>query len=308
MGQKIRPSGLRLGIIRDWDSKWYADRDYRRFLLEDIKIRQFILARYNDREADKGGRRDDRRRGGGHDRGGPKFASVRDILIERRVGDAVRVTVCSARPGILIGQGGSGVETLKNELEKLTGRRCHVTIHEIRNPQLNAGLVAETIARSIERRESFRRAMKQQVQRTMEAGARGVKVIVSGRLGGAEIARSESMKDGKIPLHTIRADIDYGVVTARTKYGPIGIKVWIYRTDVLPGEKIDRDAEPMGRPSGRGGPMRTPRVRQAPSGGGFGGGGRGGPGGRGGGRGGPGGRGGGRPQIQQQGGAGDVDA
>jgi small subunit ribosomal protein S3 len=302
MGQKIRPSGLRLGIIRDWDSRWYADRTYREFLLEDIKIRQFILSRYNDREADKGGRRDDRRRGGGgNTRGGPKFASIRDILIERRVGDAVRVTVCTARPGILIGQGGAGVETLKNELERLTSRRCHVNVVEIRYPQLNAGLVAETVARAIERRESFRRAVKQQVQRTMEAGAKGVKIIVAGRLGGAEIARSESMKDGKIPLHTIRADIDYGCVTARTKYGPIGIKVWVYKGDVLPGERIDRDAEPKGvRPSGRGAGGRAPRVRQAPAGG----------------AGGPGGpRRGGRPQggrggssRQGQGGSPDVDA
>ncbi len=263
MGQKIRPSGLRLGIIRDWDSRWYADRNYREFLLEDIKIRQFILAKYNDREGDRGGRRDDRRGGG---RGGPKFASIRDIVIERRVGDAVRVTVCTARPGVLIGQGGAGVEQLKNEVERLTGRRTHVNVVEIRHPQLNAGLVAEGVARSIERRESFRRAMKQQVQRTMEAGARGVKVIVSGRLGGAEIARSESLKDGKIPLHTIRADIDYGVMTARTKYGPIGVKVWIYKGDVLPGEKIERDAEPKGRVVTRGPGGRAPRVRQAPAG------------------------------------------
>jgi small subunit ribosomal protein S3 len=304
MGQKIRPSGLRLGIIRDWDSRWFADRSYREFLLEDIKIRAFILKKYNNREADRGGRRDDRR--GGGDRGGPKFASIRDIVIERRVGDAVRVTVCTARPGVLIGQGGAGVELLKTQIEQLTGRRTHVNVVEIRHPQLNAGLVAESVARSIERRESFRRAMKQQVQRTMEAGAKGVKVIVSGRLGGAEIARSESLKEGKIPLHTIRADIDYGVMTARTKYGPIGVKVWIYKGDVLPGEKIERDAEPKGgRPAGRGGPGgRGPRVRQAPAGAAVS---LGGPGTGGGprrGRGGPGGAGRGR----QQGGSPDVDA
>ncbi len=238
MGQKIRPSGLRLGIIREWDSRWYADRNYREFLLDDIKIRKYVLQKHH-------------------------AASISGILIERRVGDAVRVTVHTAKPGVLIGRGGAGVEDLKRQLETVSGRRIHVNVVEIKNPDLNAELVAESVARSIERRESFRRAMKQAVQRTMKQGARGVKVIVSGRLGGADIARTESLKDGKIPLHTIRADIDYGVRAARTKYGPIGIKVWVYRGDVLPGEKIKRDTEARVRRPGGG---RAPRVRQAPSG------------------------------------------
>jgi len=238
MGQKIRPSGLRLGIIRDWDSRWYADRNYREFLLEDIRIRRFIAQKF-------------------------RAASVSGIHIERRVGSAVRVTVHTAKPGIIIGRGGAGVEQLKKDLEQLTARKIHVNIQEIKNPDVNAELVAESVARAIERRESFRRAMKQALQRTMKTGARGVKIIVSGRLGGAEIARSESTKEGKIPLHTIRADIDYGVTTARTKYGPIGVKVWVYRGDVLPGQRVTREGEAR---APRRGPGRV-RARMAPGGG-----------------------------------------
>ncbi|MBD3175989.1 MAG: 30S ribosomal protein S3 [Armatimonadia bacterium] len=241
MGQKIRPSGLRLGVIQDWDSRWYADKQsYREFLLEDHKIRTFITNRF-------------------------KQASISGIHIERRVGDAVRITVHSAKPGIIIGRGGSGVEQLKQDLEKLTGRRIHVNIVEIKNPDLNAELVAESVARSIERRDSFRRAIKQAAQRCMKSGAKGVRIAVSGRLGGAEIARSEWTREGSIPLHTIRADIDYGIVTARTKSGPIGVKVWVYRGDVLPGQKISRESE--ARAPRRGGPSRGPgrgRARMGP--------------------------------------------
>ncbi len=236
MGQKIRPSGLRLGIIRDWDSRWCADkRSYREFLLEDHKIRTYIADRF-------------------------KQASISGVYIERRVGDAVRITIHSAKPGIIIGRGGSGVEQLKQDLEKLTGRRTHVNIVEIKNPDLNAELVAESVARAIERRDSFRRAIKQAALRSMKSGAKGVRIAVAGRLGGAEIARGEWVREGSIPLHTIRADIDYGVVTARTKSGPIGVKVWVYRGDILPGQKITRDGET--RAPRRSGPTRG-RARMA---------------------------------------------
>ncbi len=213
MGQKVRPSGFRLGIIRDWESNWFSEKHYREYVLEDYKIRKFIQDRY-------------------------KQAGVTSIRIERRVGDAVRITFGTAKPGMVIGRGGSGVEQLKNDLEKLTGRKIHVNVQEIKNPDLCADLVAENIASAIERRISFRRVMRQACQRTMKMGALGVKITVSGRLGGAEIARSETVKDGKIPLQTIRADIDYSVKTAHTKYGPIGVKVWIYKGDVPPGEKV----------------------------------------------------------------------
>jgi small subunit ribosomal protein S3 len=220
MGQKIRPSGLRLGVIRGWQSTWYADKEYREFLQEDIRIRRHIEGQF-------------------------RTAGVTDVRIERRVGDAVRVSFGTSKPGIVIGRGGAGVEALKHKLEKLTGRRVHVNVQEIRTPELNADLTADAVASSIERRVSFRRAMRQAVQRTMKMGAKGIKVVVSGRLGGADIARSESFKEGSIPLHTIRADIDYGVRTARTKQGPIGVKVWVYRGDVLaqPKRRRGEDSE-----------------------------------------------------------------
>jgi len=223
MGQKIRPSGFRLGIIRGWQSSWYADRDYRVFLLEDLRIRRHIETQY-------------------------KAAGVTDVRIERRVGDAVRVTFGTSKPGIVIGRGGAGVETLKRQLEKIAGRKVHVNVQEIKTPELNADLTADAIANAIERRVTFRRAMRQAVQRTMKMGAKGIKVRVGGRLGGAEIARSESVKEGSIPLHTIRADIDYGVRTARTKQGPIGVKVWIYRGDVFePKRRRPTESEGPGR-------------------------------------------------------------
>lgn len=217
MGQKIRPSGFRLGIIRTWQSTWFAEKHYKEFLLEDLRIRAHIRKQY-------------------------ATAGVTDVRIERRVGDAVRVSFSTSKPGIVIGRGGAGVEQLKKRLEKMTGRKCHVNVQEIKNPELNADLSADGIANAIERRVSFRRAMRQAVQRTMKMGAKGVRVRVAGRLGGADIARSETVREGSIPLHTIRADIDYGERTARTKQGPIGVKVWIYRGDVLP--------EPKRRPRG----------------------------------------------------------
>jgi len=230
MGQKVRPSALRLGIIRTWQSSWYADKkSYREFLQEDLRIRRFVREQLRN-------------------------AGITDMRIERRVGDAVNVTFGTSKPGIVIGRGGAGVEALKRKIEKMTGRKVNVNVQEIKTPELNAELTAESIANAIERRISFRRAMRQAVQRAIKMGAKGIKVTVGGRLGGAEIARSETVKEGSIPLHTLRADIDYGVTTARTKHGGIGVKVWIYRGDVLPAPKARRDR------------AATPRVRRVSDG------------------------------------------
>jgi small subunit ribosomal protein S3 len=208
VGQKINPIGLRTGIIRDWESKWYAEKDYADLLHEDIKIRQYIEKRL-------------------------KEASVSKIEIERAA-NRVNVTVHTAKPGMVIGKGGSEVEALRNALNQLTNKRVHINIFEIKYADLDAKLVAENIARQLENRISFRRAMKQAIQRTMRSGAKGIKTQVSGRLGGADIARSEHYSEGTVPLHTLRADIDYGTAEADTTYGKLGIKVWIYRGEVLP--------------------------------------------------------------------------
>ncbi|GAB7387290.1 30S ribosomal protein S3 [Bacillaceae bacterium] len=208
MGQKVSPVGLRIGFIRDWESKWYAEKDYGDLLLEDIKIRDFIKNRLKD-------------------------AAVSTIEIERAA-NRVNITIHTAKPGVVIGKGGSEVEALRKELAKLTNKRVHINISEIKNPDLDARLVAENIARQLENRISFRRAQKQAIQRTMRAGAKGIKTLVSGRLGGADIARSEGYSEGTVPLHTLRADIDYGFAEAHTTYGRIGVKVWIYRGEVLP--------------------------------------------------------------------------
>lgn len=229
MGQKIRPSALRLGIIRGWESTWYADGpQYRQCLLEDLKLRDFIRKYPPVRNA-----------------------GVARIQFERRVGDAVRITIATAKPGIVIGRGGSGVDELKRRLEKLIGRKVHVNVQEIQVPELCSELVAENVASAIERRVAFRRAMKQAIQRTMRYGAKGVKVTVAGRLGGAEIARTETAREGSLPLQTIRADIDYAVTAARTKYGYIGVKVWIYKGDIIPIPSAEEAAERRLRPSGR---------------------------------------------------------
>ena len=212
MGQKVNPVGLRIGIIRDWESKWYAEKDFGDLLMEDVRIRDFLKKKLKD-------------------------AAVSHIEIERAA-NRVNVTIHTAKPGIVIGKGGSEVETLRNELTKLTkGKKVHINIAEIKNPELDAILVAESIAQQLERRVSFRRAMKQAIQRTMRAGAKGIKTAVSGRLGGAEIARTEGYSEGTVPLHTLRADIDYGFAEAHTTYGRIGVKVWIYRGEVLPAKK-----------------------------------------------------------------------
>lgn len=208
MGQKINPIGLRVGIIKDWESKWYAEKDYAELLHEDIKIREFLEERL-------------------------KTAAVSKVEIERAA-NRVNITIHTGKPGMVIGKGGSEVEKLRKELTKLTGKRIHINIVEIKKVDLDAKLVAENIARQLEARISFRRAQKQAIQRTMRAGALGIKTQVSGRLGGADIARAEHYSEGTVPLHTLRADIDYAHAEADTTYGKLGVKVWIYRGEVLP--------------------------------------------------------------------------
>ncbi|ETP69683.1 30S ribosomal protein S3 [Planomicrobium chinense] len=211
MGQKIHPIGMRIGIIRDWESKWYAEKDYATLLHEDIKIREYIEARL-------------------------KEASVSKIEIERAA-NRVNVTIHTAKPGMVIGKGGSEVEVLRKQLNSMTGKRVHINIIEIKRADLDARLVAESVARQLENRVSFRRAQKQAIQRTMRSGAKGIKTQVSGRLGGADIARAEHYSEGTVPLHTLRADIDYAHAEADTTYGKLGVKVWIYRGEVLPTKK-----------------------------------------------------------------------
>ncbi|MDO8683604.1 MAG: 30S ribosomal protein S3 [Armatimonadota bacterium] len=215
MGQKIHPVGFRIGVIRDWESKWFADRDYATLLLEDAKIRKFIKSNLNS-------------------------AGISRVEIDRAP-QKLRVSLFTAKPGIIIGRGGKGADDLRAHLEKMTGKQVHVNVQEIREPELDAQLVAESIAQQIEKRVAYRRAMRQAVTRTMRMGSKGIKVRCGGRLAGAEIARVEIDKQGKIPLHTLRADIDYGFAEAATTYGNIGIKVWIYKGDILPGA---RRAEP----------------------------------------------------------------
>ena len=211
MGQKVSPVGLRIGVIRDWESKWYADKDFATLLHEDLKIRKFVKGRLKD-------------------------AAVSTIEIERAA-NRVNVTIHTAKPGMVIGKGGAEVETLRKSLTDLTGKRVHININEVKRPDLDATLVAENIARQLENRISFRRAQKQSITRTLRDGAKGIKTLVSGRLGGADIARSEGYSEGTVPLHTLRADIDYGTAEAHTTYGRIGVKVWIYRGEVLPARK-----------------------------------------------------------------------
>lgn len=211
MGQKVHPIGMRIGVIRDWDSKWYAEKDYADFLHEDLRIRDYVAKRLSD-------------------------ASVSRVEIERAA-NRVNITIHTAKPGMVIGKGGSEVEALRKNLNELTQKRVHINIVEIKRADLDAKLVAENIARQLEGRVSFRRAQKQAIQRTMRAGAKGIKTQVSGRLGGADIARAEHYSEGTVPLHTLRADIDYAWEEADTTYGKLGVKVWIYRGEVLPAKK-----------------------------------------------------------------------
>jgi small subunit ribosomal protein S3 len=219
MGQKIHPVGLRLGITRTWDSRWFEKKHYRDWLHEDHKIRKYFTRWMRP-------------------------AAISRIEIERRA-NQMRVIINTGKPGIIIGKRGVGIEEIRKNLEKLTGKAVQVNVMEIKHPELDARLVGQNIVDQLEKRIAFRRAMKQAIMRTMKAGARGIKVQVSGRLGGAEIARTERNADGKVPLHTLRADIDYAHVEAFTTFGRIGVKVWIYRGEVLPdqprGEQL-RDA------------------------------------------------------------------
>lgn len=211
MGQKVHPNGLRVGIIRDWDSKWYAEKDYATLLHEDLRIRKYIETRLVD-------------------------ASVSKVEIERAA-KKVNITIHTAKPGMVIGKGGTEVEALRKSLNEISGKRVHINIVEIKRADLDAKLVAESIARQLESRVSFRRAQKQAIQRTIRSGAKGIKTQVSGRLGGADIARAEHYSEGTVPLHTLRADIDYAHAEADTTYGKLGVKVWIYRGEVLPVKK-----------------------------------------------------------------------
>lgn len=211
MGQKVHPIGMRVGVIRDWDAKWYAEKEYAEYLHEDLRIRKFIASKLAD-------------------------AAVSTVEIER-VANRVNVSIHTAKPGMVIGKGGAEVENLRKELNKLTGKRVHINIVEIKKPDLDAKLVGEGIARQLENRVAFRRAQKQAIQRTMRSGAKGIKTQVSGRLNGADIARSEGYSEGTVPLHTLRADIDYAWEEADTTYGKLGVKVWIYRGEVLPTKK-----------------------------------------------------------------------
>lgn len=215
MGQKVNPHGLRIGIIKDWDTKWYAGvKDFSSFLVEDVKLRKFLKKKLY-------------------------IAGIARIEIERAA-NKIKINIHTSKPGIIIGKQGSGIEALRVDLEKMTGKSILLNITEIKNSDLVSQLVAENIAAQLEKRVSFRRAMKQAMSRTMKSGAKGIKTQVSGRLGGAEIARIEHYAEGTIPLQTLRADIDYGFAEANTTYGKIGVKVWIYKGEVLPAKKKEK--------------------------------------------------------------------
>ena len=215
MGQKVNPHGLRVGVIKDWDSKWYAEADFADCLVEDHKIREYLKKKLYS-------------------------AGISRIEIERAA-DKVKVIVHTAKPGVVIGKGGADIEVTKKELQKMTGKKVNVDIQEVKRPDKEAQLVAENIAAQLENRVSFRRAMKSCMGRAMKSGALGIKTAVSGRLGGADMARTEFYSEGTIPLQTLRADIDYGFAEADTTYGKVGVKVWIYKGEVLPSKKEGSD-------------------------------------------------------------------
>lgn len=230
MGQKVHPLGFRLGVIRTWSSVWYAGKDYANLLHEDIKLRDYVKRRLY-------------------------HTGVARVDIER-AGRKAKVHIYTARPGLVIGQRGQEVDKLRLELEKLCGRELLINIHEVMSPELNAQLVAEGIAAQLERRASFRRTMKRSIQNSMRLGAKGIRVRVAGRLNGAEIARQEQAREGSVPLHTLRADVDYGFATSYTTYGTIGVKVWLYHGDIEPGQMAAGPAEARG--------IQARRERPAP--------------------------------------------
>ena len=207
MGQKVNPIGMRLGINRTWDSRWYADSGYGELLQEDLKIRSYLLKRLGQ-------------------------AGVSKVVIERPTKKA-RITIHTARPGVVIGKKGADIEKLRSQISQMTESEVHLNIVEIRKPEIEAQLVAENVAQQLERRVAFRRAMKRAVQSAMRLGAQGIRINAGGRLGGAEIARTEWYREGRVPLHTLRADVDYGVARADTAYGTCGVKVWIFRGEIM---------------------------------------------------------------------------
>jgi small subunit ribosomal protein S3 len=215
MGQKVNPIGIRVGINRTWDSRWYAGRDYAKKLVEDLKLREFVQERL-------------------------KAAGISKVIIERAAKNT-KVTVHTARPGVIIGKKGADIEKLRSELSKRAGGDVSLNIVEVRKPELDAQLAAEGVAQQLERRVSFRRAMKRAVQSAMRLGAKGIRINVSGRLGGTDIARMEWYREGRVPLHTLRADLDYGTAEGLTTFGIIGVKVWIYKGDVLEHDPLARD-------------------------------------------------------------------
>jgi small subunit ribosomal protein S3 len=236
MGQKVHPSGFRLGVIEPWRSRWYATKkNFGRLLVEDDKIRRYIYKEF-------------------------KSAGVPRIEIER-TGEAVNIIVHTARPGVLVGRKGVRVDQLKKSLQEITGMTCHLTVREIKRPELEATLVAEVVAEALEKRMAFRRAMKKAIQTTMQAGAKGVKLEINGRVGGSEMSRQAKEREGQVPLSTLRANVDYGTAEARTTWGVIGVKVWIYKGDLEPGEKVDWRGQGEGnRPRQRRQPAARPQA------------------------------------------------
>ncbi len=221
MGQKVNPVGLRVGIIRNWESRWYADKEFATYLHEDIKIREYLEKKLYD-------------------------AALSTVEIERKK-DNVEVSIHVARPGVVIGQDGKNIDELKKQLNKITkGKSIKINVIEIKNPDLDAILVAKSIAEQLQQRASFRTVQKRAIQRVMKAGAKGIKTMVSGRLGGAEIARSEGYSEGVVPLHTLRSDIDFGLAEAHTTYGRLGVKVWICRGEILPDKKAKNQSAQKG--------------------------------------------------------------
>lgn len=225
MGHKVNPIGLRLGINRTWDSRWFADNDYAKLLHEDLQLREFIRQRLAQ-------------------------AGVSRIVIERPAKKA-RLTIHTARPGVVIGKKGQDIETLRKELSKITAGEVNLNIVEIRKPEIDARLIAEGIAQQLERRVSFRRAMKRAVQSARRLGALGIRINCSGRLGGAEIARMEWYREGRVPLHTLRADVDYGIGTAKTTYGICGVKVWVFKGEIMAHDPMAMDKKAMEQQPGR---------------------------------------------------------